>query len=273
MTAATQQGGLCLVCLTYFGHSEGCCSVCLSYIKSLHRSWSSIIGEYSPEELSAAVLQQVPTWRERQAAEQFAQTFVTLDEASHQLAMQPQMFGHFKRNLKTSEVSPESLARQMFTFGRPLITAAQAKELLETLRGRNETDYKYYHVVCSRVVDPWNLNANDHGLGHCYYGYLDTFDADTQRSLAKLIGRSDCETLAAVFWRLICQRVRFDSAGLPQWSDGNVGACAAENFLHEDDLKFIRDEMIVQGVAETADVLVTCCHVGDTVSCTTMPGP
>jgi len=257
-----------LICLEFFGQAQSCCSICDSFVKSLEKPWERVILEHSPDELLEAVSKQ-PVPRQHFAAKNLNKTKATLDTVAHKLAMNSQMLMHLKKSLRCNAVSPQTLGHQMRSFGCPLITSLQAKELLETLRGRNETDYKYYHVLCSRVVDPWNLNNRDHGIGHCYYGYLGILDHDTQIALAKLIGASDQETLAAVYWRLLCRRVDLTSSGWI-WKE----TFNDENFWSKDDLAFIKEDMCEKGVADPMDVVITCQFCADTcsVKCTTVAG-
>merc|ERR1719361_1634556 len=125
-----------------------------------------------------------------------AETLASLDRVSHTLAMKPHIFEHFKKSLRSGQTSPEGLAQELLEFGHPLVTAVQANCLLELLRGSGQADYRYYHVLCSRVIDPWNLSPHDHGIGHCYYGYMNTTDPQSRQGLQRLVGTSDQETLA-----------------------------------------------------------------------------
>merc|ERR1719277_615776 len=113
------------------------------------------------------------------------------------------------------------------------MTCEQATALISLLRGRGEEDYRYFHVLCSRVVDPWNLDSSSHGIGHCYYGI-------ESELLPPLIGGDDCETLAAVYWRIIRWRVVFEGDS-PQWVLG--GPFQHENFWSSGMLKFIQEDM------------------------------
>lgn len=276
---------MCVVCLAYSGHTQGCCSVCVDLVESLRKPWEEIEHEFSPEELFQLASQR-SVWAAKQAAEDVHQSVATLDRVSHELAMKPQTFEHFRKILRSgSDASPEELAKQLLEFGHPLVTAVQAKSLLETLRGRGETDYRYYHVLCSRVVDPWNLDAADHGIGHCYYGYDNMFDPQSRENLAKLVGASDRETLAAVFWRLLRPRLPPNDLGfIPVWRGWRHGTFQSENFWTDDLVKFIREEMRKRGIAQAVDVLITCHELGalgaggssksesGIVSCTTAAG-
>jgi len=240
------------------------------------------MSDFSPEELSQQAASVVPEWRERKALDDFTQTLSSLNRVSQTiLAMKPQLFEHFKKSVCSCETSPKKLSEQLLEFGNPLVTASQAKSLLDLLRARGEEDYKYYHVLCSRVVDPWNLNQSDHSIGHCYYGYANVSDKHDQQSLAKLIGSTEKETVAALFWRLLRNRLSFNSDGLPEWSKGLDGAFLSEHFWSEQDLKFIRDEMLEQGIAQALDVVITCQPSGsgyggyssaEHVLCTTVAG-
>lgn len=249
--------GLCLLCLTYSGHTKGCCSTCSAFIESMPVSLEQLMSDFSPEELFHQASAK-DEWRARQRLEDFSQTLSSLDKVSHILAMSPQMFEHFHRSLRSCETSPQKLAKQLLDFGNPLVTATQAKTLLDMLRSRGELDYRYYHVLCSRVVDPWNMKSSDHGIGHCYYGYMSISDLGSKQSLAKMIGSSERETLAAVFWRLLRSRVNFDDRGLPMWAGGVSGIFRGENFWSDQDLKLIRDVLHQHGLAEPMDVVITC---------------
>merc|ERR1712098_911146 len=63
-------------------------------------------------------------------------------------------------------------------------------------------DYKMYHVLCSRVVDRWNLESKAHGIGHCYYGYEDQNAVEEKAS--KLLFPTRQETLGAALTN-ICE--------------------------------------------------------------------
>lgn len=213
--------------------------------------------------------------RRRGAALEWASIRATLDGLAQRLSMPLQLFQHFKRHLRTSEVSPGSLARQLLDFGRPLVTAQQASELLEFLRGRGEADYRYYHVLCSRVVDPWNLTQDSHGIGACYYGFLDMAQDERRRHhVFSFVGDTDLETLAAVYWGLLYRRVKFDR-GIPQWALGarETDPLNHENFWDKDLLDFIRADMHEHAVDTALDVVMTCDLRDDgIVSCTDPAG-
>lgn len=267
---AAEAGGVCLVCLQFHGYLAGLCSVCCQAVVSLRQPWDAITAEFSPEAL-LEVIRSNDSERRRVAAIGCASVCASLDGISARLSMPLQLFQHFKRHLRTCEVSPRLLARQLLDFGRPLMTSKQAAELLEFLRGRGEADYKYYHVLCSRVVDSWNMTEATHGIGACYYGFFENFAPPIrQRRLAALIGETDLETLAGVYWAMLHNRVEF-ARGIPQWVLAT--GFAHENFWDQDLLNFIRGDMHEHAVDTPFDVVMTCEHrPGGVVSCTNPAG-
>ena len=76
----------------------------------------------------------------------------------------------FTRNL--SKFDPEALADVFDGFeDRGFISAAQAAELIKIFRDCENADYRYYHVICSRILDRWNTTKDAHGIGDCYHGW------------------------------------------------------------------------------------------------------
>jgi hypothetical protein len=61
----------------------------------------------------------------------------------------------------------DSLAADTF------MSAAQCASLLGIVRSSDLDDYRFYHVVCYRCIEPWRLNNAQHGIGHCYYGGME----------------------------------------------------------------------------------------------------
>ncbi|EOD23107.1 hypothetical protein EMIHUDRAFT_447819 [Emiliania huxleyi CCMP1516] len=52
------------------------------------------------------------------------------------------------------------------------ISASQAAELMAAVLATDPKPLSaYWHVVCSRVVDKWNLNEREHSQVCCYYGW------------------------------------------------------------------------------------------------------
>lgn len=68
---------------------------------------------------------------------------------------------------------------------RCFISAAQASTILSAvpfssskdsrLNGGSSRRFEYYHVVCARVLDRWNLNETDHTEVACYYGWSPSY--------------------------------------------------------------------------------------------------
>ena len=51
------------------------------------------------------------------------------------------------------------------------MSAAQAAEVMRGVQSVGRSDgYKWWHVVCSRVIDKWNLSEKHHTQVACYYG-------------------------------------------------------------------------------------------------------
>lgn len=90
------------------------------------------------------------------------------------------------------ELTPEKLVAAMCNEEGPIfIDTEQACELKNTLNGKYpDLPYQYHHVVCSRVLDPWNL-LEFYGTnpGSCYYGLSakkPTLTSDLEDSIAIL---------------------------------------------------------------------------------------
>eukprot|EP00931_Biecheleriopsis_adriatica_P006784 TRINITY_DN108139_c0_g1_i1.p1 TRINITY_DN108139_c0_g1~~TRINITY_DN108139_c0_g1_i1.p1 ORF type:complete len:308 (+),score=53.10 TRINITY_DN108139_c0_g1_i1:62-985(+) len=166
-----QPGGSCLSCMKFHAGSNGFCSQC-------GRTWDMLCGScgsceraietYWPEDVDAEVQ------RSSAASEAFqASLSERTDRAALQLAMPSRTFRHFLHSLRSAPAAPHytGLAAMLHEFGHPLLSASQAAELLELLRSRGaiEMQSPYEHVLCSRVLDKWNLTKEKHGSGDCYY--------------------------------------------------------------------------------------------------------
>ena len=166
------------------------------------------------------------------------------------MTMPSQVFTHLLRSLRGggNTVTPQSLARQLLQLGHPILSAAQALDVLQVLGARGEYDYRYHHVVCSRVIDSWNL-AGQHGIGHCYYGKLS--DRDSATDLARLKHPSQQETLAAVCWAFLARRIAWDSDTARHWGSRDVSLGVSfdgENFWDQDMVKFVQNKVREQGL-------------------------
>jgi hypothetical protein len=71
-------------------------------------------------------------------------------------------------------MTPEDLLRLINNLPSPFFTACQALEVLHAIKhhpdqSRTTQDYRRYHVMCTRVIDKWNLTGQ-HDIGYCYHG-------------------------------------------------------------------------------------------------------
>jgi len=91
------------------------------------------------------------------------------------------------------EKTPSDLATKLDGTGF-LLSAYHAGNLLGLLRMHGGAlDYRFFHVVCSRVLDHWNLTLRDHSIGLCYYAEsLGGPGSDLPLAAAlKVFGKSD----------------------------------------------------------------------------------
>lgn len=136
-----------------------------------------------------------------------------LTRAVQPVFMPGQIFAHLIRSLRAevAATAPKTLQQLLWDLGHPLLSAAQAGEVLATLQAKGDVNYQIFHVLCSRVVDRWNLNAKTHGIGHCYYGLYGLGPMYSYYDdLVKLLYPSDTVTLGGVLW-LLLERMGRDS--------------------------------------------------------------
>eukprot|EP00440_Ansanella_granifera_P064646 gb/GFBE01070090.1/.p1 GENE.gb/GFBE01070090.1/~~gb/GFBE01070090.1/.p1 ORF type:complete len:302 (+),score=66.73 gb/GFBE01070090.1/:1-906(+) len=165
--------GRCLSCLAFFPDSSGFCSQCGRTWQMLYDSCDASCEEDAracvfPQEVD----EQVALVGKR--SDQYQETLnERTDRAVLVVAMPSKTFRHLLRTLRSQSPVPghEALADMLLAFGHPLLSAAQASELLAVLRSRLQEGAisMYEHVLCSRVIDKWNLTKADHGSGECYY--------------------------------------------------------------------------------------------------------
>jgi len=190
--------GMCLSCLKFHGHTAGFCSNCFHAIQS-SLPWLQILvkedvfAAVSVEAMLEAVVRMKRNMEAAETADREA-LLQSLDRAVQPVFMPSQIFNHLLRSLRgaAETTPPAALARLLLDLGHPLMSASQASDVLAVLRAVGTPDYKVYHVVCSRVVDRWNLVAKDHGIGQCYYGWSEHI---TSNGLKKLLYPTDAQTL------------------------------------------------------------------------------
>lgn len=51
------------------------------------------------------------------------------------------------------------------------MSAAQAMQLMQAACVPDRDKFRWWHVVCARVLDKWNLTEEDHSQVACYYGW------------------------------------------------------------------------------------------------------
>ncbi|CAE8599132.1 unnamed protein product [Polarella glacialis] len=169
-----EANGYCLCCKTYHGDASGFCSECGRAAQVLcELSGEGLVelkAKWWPEDVDAAATQAADRSRKYQAS---------LDERTN-LAVQaafmpPRTYSLLKRSLRStagSLPSPQQLATLLSDLGHPLLSAAQTAKILSWIRSIDPHTvwlHDYEHVLCSRVVDKWNLARSTHGSGECYY--------------------------------------------------------------------------------------------------------
>jgi len=84
------------------------------------------------------------------------------------VAMSATQFTSFLDALNPN-IEPRALAQELGRApGGPVLTAKQAAAVLRKLGHPRLDDYVHYHVVCSRVIDRWALNGDEHDIAACY---------------------------------------------------------------------------------------------------------
>jgi len=203
--------GMCLACAEY--HSQDVfCSVCSRVVESLVPGWrrgskSDIFASVSFASMKEACGRDL---------------FTPLDRAVQPVFLPPQLFSHLLLTLRRATVapSPTELTRILFDLGHPMISAAQAAEVIEVLKSKGEVEFMMYHALCVCVVDQWNLSGTKHSIGACYYGYEGT-DA------CKLLYPTDAQTLGAAIHQFMSRytaRSQFPQPGMPEFIRGLVRA-------------------------------------------------
>ncbi|CAE8609963.1 unnamed protein product [Polarella glacialis] len=165
----------CLCCQAYRGDAGGFCSEC-SRAAQVLCELSGGDGqelkktEWWPQDVDAAASEGAARSKMYEAS---------LDERTN-LAVQPafmppQTFRLLRRSLRSDTgglPSPQQLATLLSDLAHPLLSAAQAGKVLSWIRSIDPHTvwlHDYEHVLCSRVVDKWNLAKSTHGSGECYY--------------------------------------------------------------------------------------------------------
>mmetsp|Transcript_3129 Transcript_3129/g.7224 ORF Transcript_3129/g.7224 Transcript_3129/m.7224 type:complete len:350 (-) Transcript_3129:76-1125(-) len=85
------------------------------------------------------------------------------------------LVGSVKKGLE-----PQALAAKLSELEHPVLSSEQSESLLEVLLQAVADPsrlYEYEHIICSRVLDFWNLAGNT--TGGCYYGLTYVEDART----------------------------------------------------------------------------------------------
>lgn len=83
------------------------------------------------------------------------------------------LVGSVKKGLE-----PQALAAKLSELEHPVLSSEQSESLLEVLLqavADPSRVYEYEHIICSRVLDFWNLAGNT--TGGCYYGLTYVEDA------------------------------------------------------------------------------------------------
>jgi hypothetical protein len=101
-----------------------------------------------------------------------------MDVAMAPLTMTPSMLRHLERVIGTASVksvSPAKIAHLLDQLEEQcFLSAAQATTLLRATQHRDDEKkrrFEYCHVICSRVIDRWNLTQDEHTEVSCYYGW------------------------------------------------------------------------------------------------------
>jgi len=108
-------------------------------------------------------------------ADEAHRTVASLDVAVAPIIMQAPAL-RILRKVITRATSELAVAKCLDSLQEGcFLSAAQATDLMADVQAPAEQRFKWWHVICARVVDKWRLTEKAHTQICCYYGWDDKY--------------------------------------------------------------------------------------------------